>query len=89
MMKQSESASCGLGSVCVGVWSPWGHVWGGSFDEETISSWDSVFENGSVSCESGNENESDGEVSLSCCPSLFPGTLAFPLSFESSLVKDP
>lgn len=42
---------------------------------------------GSAVGESGNENESGGEVFLSCCPSPFPGTWAFPLSFESSLEK--
>lgn len=35
--------TCGQGSVYVCFWSWWGHVWGGSFDEETSSSWDSVF----------------------------------------------
>lgn len=34
-----------------------------------------------------NESESGGEVSLSCCPSLFHGSAASPLSFESSLEK--
>ncbi len=36
---------------------------------------------------SGNENENGGEVFPSCRPSPFPGTWAFPLSFESSLAK--
>lgn len=94
-MKQSESASCGQGTVYVCVWSQWAHVLGGSSDEETFSSWDSVFYegskiwNGSVACESGNENGSDGEAFPSCCPSPFPETWAFPLSFELVLVKVP
>lgn len=92
-MKQSESASCGQGSVYVCVWSSWDHVWGDSFDEETSSSWGSVFyegskiENESAACECGNETENGGEVFPSCCPSPFPETLAFPLSSESSLGK--
>lgn len=90
-MKLSESASCGQGSVYVCVWSPWGLVWVGSFDEETFFSWDSAFcegsktLNGSVVYESGNENGSGGEVFPSCCPSLFPETWAFPLSYGFSL----
>lgn len=46
-MKQSESASCGQGSVYVCVWSLLHHVWGGSYDVGTFSSWDSAFYEGS------------------------------------------
>lgn len=42
-MKQSVSASCGLGTVYVCFCCQGGHAWGGSYDEETSSSWDLVF----------------------------------------------
>lgn len=42
-----QSLTYGQGSVYVCVSSQWGHVWGGSYDEETFSFWDSVFYEGS------------------------------------------
>lgn len=38
-----NSLTCGRGNVCVYVWSWCHHAWGGSYDEGTFSSLDSVF----------------------------------------------